>query len=92
MRAMLFVTALAGMVASPVLAAGASAPIRAGATSSNSAAALSLGARRGATMGRTSHLDGEGNGSWLIGAVGLVAGVVYAFVQKADDDDEPASP
>lgn len=90
MRAMLLVTALAGLVASPVLAAGTST--QAGAARPTSASALSLGARRGAPMGRTSALNGENNGSWIIGAAALVAGVVYAFVQDADDDDEPASP
>jgi hypothetical protein len=43
-------------------------------------------------MARTSRLNGEGNGLWLIGAAGVVAGVIYAFHQKNHDDEEPASP
>lgn len=92
-RKAILAAALAATISSPVLAAGSSVPLRAGATSHEPAAALSLGARRGAPLGKTSALAGEGGGGWIIGAIGLVAGVTYAFIRKADqDNDQPASP
>jgi len=84
------VAALAATIASPAFAAGVT-PVRAGTTNPTAASALSLGSRQGAKLGRTSALT-EGNGGWIIGALGVAAGVTFAFIRKADqDNDQPAS-
>lgn len=46
-------------------------------------------ARAGATMTRQNRL--EGNAGWIIGAIGVIAGVTYAFVEGNDDSD-PETP
>jgi len=90
MRKAMLVTILAATAASPALAAGTATP---GLPRASTASALSLShARIGQPLRNASKLDGEGNGLWIIGAAGLVAGVIYAFSQKDDDEDEPASP
>ncbi len=77
------------IMTSPAFAAS-QAPVRAGAATQLSLAGPA--ARVGSPMKRGSKL-GAGNGGWIIGAIGLVAGVTYAFIQKSDDDnDNPASP
>ncbi|HKX88305.1 MAG TPA: hypothetical protein VJM13_03765 [Sphingopyxis sp.] len=34
----------------------------------------------------------EGNSSWIIGLIGLLAGVTVAILATDDDDDSPVSP
>ena len=62
-------------------------------TSQSAAQRLSLTSaapvRAGAATAGKSNVNG-GTWGWIVGAVGLVAGVTYALVE-GDDDDEPAS-
>ncbi|RJF85517.1 hypothetical protein [Sphingomonas cavernae] len=54
--------------------------------------AQSPAVRAGAPATRQSNAEGN-NWGWIIGAVGLVAGVAYALIEGDDDDDDlPASP
>jgi len=77
------------LVTTPILAA-TEAPIRPGGATK---LFLANPARVGAPIKGASKAAGEGNGSWIIGAIGLAAGVTYAFIRKADqDNDQPASP
>lgn len=60
-------------------------------TSQTAAQRLSLSSiRTGAPVDRQSRAGG-GNWGWIIGGIGLVAGVAYALIE-GDDSDEPASP
>lgn len=34
----------------------------------------------------------EGNGGWIIGLIGLLAGVTAMIIVASDDDDAPVSP
>lgn len=54
------------------------------------AASAASGARATSTTGGENDLGG--NASWIIGLVGLLAGVTVALIIDNDDNDEPASP
>lgn len=77
------------LVAGPALAqSNAASP-----SSQSSAKSLSLSnapaVRAAAGSGKKSNAAG-GNWGWIVGGIGLVAGVTYALVE-GDDDDKPAS-
>lgn len=77
------------LIASPVLAQAQSAAPQSAAQRLSVTAAQQ---RAGAPVAARNNAAG-GNWGWIIGAIGLVAGVTYALIQKNDDDDdEPASP
>lgn len=54
------------------------------------AASAASGARAGSMVEGDSEL--EGNSGWLIGLVGLLAGVVAIVLVADNDDDSPTSP
>lgn len=53
------------------------------------AASAASGIRATSPLGEASEL--EGDSSWIIGLIGLLAGIA-AIIVIADDDDAPASP
>lgn len=55
-----------------------------------SAAPAFDGARAGSAVSGANEL--EGNSSWIIGLIGLIAGVTAAILITNDDDDAPVSP
>lgn len=57
------------------------------------AAPVTASAASGRATSVTSGENGFGGGaSWIIGLVGLIAGVTAAILITNDDDDEPVSP
>lgn len=90
MRASAFVSLAAAslLISMPVLA-------QARAGTQNPAQRLSI-ANSPAVRAGAAVSDGNsarGGGGWIIGAIGVIAGVVYAFIQKDNDDDDfSASP
>ena len=54
------------------------------------AASAAVGARAASSVAGESEL--EGNSSWIIGLVGLLAGVAAIIVIADDDEDSPVSP
>jgi putative cell wall-binding protein len=55
-----------------------------------SAASAAASARAGSAVSGESDL--EGNSSWIIGLVGLLAGVAAIILVSDNDDDAPVSP
>lgn len=55
-----------------------------------SAAPAMDGVRAVSQSGGTSDL--EGNSSWIIGAIGLLAGIAAIIIIASNDDDAPVSP
>ncbi|MBJ7438825.1 MAG: hypothetical protein JHD35_07345 [Sphingopyxis sp.] len=54
------------------------------------AASAAAGARAGSAIAGESSL--EGNSSWIIGLVGLLAGITAIVLIADDDEDSPVSP
>lgn len=54
------------------------------------AASAAVGARAASSFAGENEL--EGNSSWIIGLVGLLAGVAAIIVIADDDEDSPVSP
>ncbi len=54
------------------------------------AASAAAGARAGSAFAGESSL--EGNSSWIIGLVGLLAGITAIVLIAEDDEDSPVSP
>ena len=54
------------------------------------AASAAVGAR--ATSSVVGESDLEGNSSWIIGLVGLLAGIAAIVLISDDDEDSPVSP
>lgn len=54
------------------------------------AASAAAGARAGSSVAGENSL--EGNSSWIIGLVGLLAGITAIVLISEDDEDSPVSP
>lgn len=54
------------------------------------AASAAAGARAGSAIADESSL--EGNSSWIIGLIGLLAGITAIVLIADDDEDSPVSP
>ena len=54
------------------------------------AASAAAGARAGSAVAGESRL--EGNSSWIIGLVGLLAGITAIVLVADNDEDSPVSP
>lgn len=54
------------------------------------AASAAVGARAASSVAGESEL--EGNSSWIIGLVGLLAGITAIVLISDDDEDSPVSP
>lgn len=55
-----------------------------------SAASAAVGARAPSSVAGASNL--EGDSSWIIGLVGLLAGITAIVLISDDDEDSPVSP
>jgi len=60
------------------------------ATSAVLAPVAAVGARAASSVAGESEL--EGNSSWIIGLVGLLAGITAIVLISEDDEDSPVSP
>lgn len=78
------------MVASPAFAQSSVTSTSPGASAQRLSLSNSTAVRAGATPAAKSNKAVGNNWGWIVGAVGLVAGVTYALVE-GDDDDKPAS-